>query len=401
MRYLYLETVFVVAYAVFAADTGVKATTSCADRVSTGDQSVGISAVADASCISGGLGCFPFGDQCRFCRESEHSQAMHLELCSEIEVLTPPSTESTGKTDFVTSSTEQSTAQQTESMTKTPASPEQSPACQTESTTNTSISSKEEALDCLSLVSVGDQRVGISAVAATYPTCAASGLGCFRSGQCRFCQTRSTPQSTAFLTCSSLGGSSTPTPNLSPTTPPSSTPTPTVASTSTTCSSVVLRSGLEGISFVLEGRCNVAAPTLLGCSARTSCRLCRNNKNEANQYLISCNVLKAQGTTESAVDPTTRVDSAGNPTVYTETQSAPQKALSGSPAVSLLAAAALVVVAIMSALYVKKRRESCEEPSTPDNCPDCDVFTPHGGHGYMSRQGSLVQVQSQSSIATL
>lgn len=400
MQSFQFRSVLVVAFVASTARAGIEATSSCADRVSTGDQSVGISAVADASCVSGGLGCFPYGDQCRFCRESDSSQAMHLEMCPE-------------------SDSSMSAATDSSEQLETPTNSEQSAACQTESATKSPTSPEEAAVDCLSLVSVGDLAVGISAVAATNPTCSATGLGCFQSGQCRYCRTRATTQSASFLTCSGLGGTSTSTPTSSPTTTPVSTPSPTAASTSTTCSSVVLRSGLTGISFVSESRCNVAAPTLLGCSARTSCRLCRNSKNEANQYLISCNILKTQGVTEStatnssyteygtteseainssSVDPYSH--GSGDLTVSTESINASPASIS-APIGAVAAIVALVVVAIMSVMYIKGRRDLCDEPSTPDNCPDCDVFTPNGGHDYMPRQGSLVQVQSQSSIATL
>ncbi|KAG3166878.1 hypothetical protein PI126_g4034 [Phytophthora idaei] len=285
----------------------------------------------------------------------------------------------------------------------------------TESPPSKTTAPVESTVDCLSLVSVGDQGVGISAVAATNPTCAANGLGCFRSGQCRFCQSRATTQSAPFLKCSSLGGTST-TPTSSPTSAPVNSPSPTAASTSTTCSSVVSRSGLEGISYVSESRCNVASPTLLGCSARTSCRLCRNYKNEANQYLISCKVLRDQGATESAAanssssetdetesvasDAPKEVQSSGSLTVMTNTSGVTPASIS-APIGAVAAVVALIVVAMMSVIYVKGRRDSYDEPTTPQDCPDGDLLTPNGSNGYTPREGSLVLVESQSSIATL
>ncbi|KAF4033216.1 hypothetical protein GN244_ATG14913 [Phytophthora infestans] len=381
MRALQVSSAFFLMLTVLNTGT-TEAATSCADRVSSGDQSVGISAVADTSCTTGGLGCFPSGDQCRFCRTSETSQASHLELCSAIPDATPSPTESTGKTES----------------TKSPKVPQ------------------ESTVACQSFVSVGDQGVGISAVAASNPSCAANGLGCFQSGQCRFCQTRATAQSAPFIRCSSLTGTGT-TPTSSPTSAPANTPSPTSASTSTTCSSVVSRSGLEGISYVSESRCNVASPTLLGCSARTSCRLCRNFKNEANQYLISCKVLRDQGATES-----TATNSSSSGTGETEsvadtskenalaqssgsvnvtTNSAPSPASVSAPIGAVAAVVALVVVAMMSVMYVKGRRESYDEPTTPKDGPDGDLLTPNDANGYTPREGSLVMVVSQSAIATL
>ncbi|KAK1945313.1 hypothetical protein P3T76_003846 [Phytophthora citrophthora] len=327
---------------------------SCADRVSSGDQSVGITAFEDPSCVSGGLGCFPYGDPCRFCKKKD-STVEHLELCPE------------------------------------------SP--QTESPPATTEPPEESSIDCKSLVSVGDQGVGISAVGAITLTCASNGLGCFHSGQCRFCQTESTTQSAPFLKCSDLLDESS--------TIPPRTPTPTSASTSTTCASVVSRSGLVGISYVSESRCNVASPTLLGCSPRTSCRLCRNYKNEANQYLVSCKVLRDQGATESgAVDSTTESTTAdknaGELTVTTAAAGAGVATASsaGGAVAAVAAVVAVLVVVMMSVMYVKGRR-AYDEPMTPEDCPEGGLLTPHGGHGYTPREGSLVMVVSQSSIATL
>ncbi|KAG1684614.1 hypothetical protein DVH05_010669 [Phytophthora capsici] len=349
MRAAHLSSAFVLVLAALITGSSTVSASSCADRVSSGDQSVGITAVEDATCVSGGLGCFPYGDTCRFCKTKD-STVEHLELCPEISTTeSPPAT------------------------TKPPV---------------------ESGVDCQSLVSVGDQGVGISAEAATNPTCDSNGLGCFQSGQCRFCQTRSTTQSSPYLKCESLTESG------------SYPPSPTGASTSTTCASVVSRSGLVGISYVSERRCNVASPTLLGCSPRTSCRLCRNYKNEANQYLVSCKVLRDQGATESATanlsGSTTSDKDAGELTVTTAAAGAGVGTASsaGGAIAAVAAVVAVLVVVMMGVMYVKGRR-AYDEPMTPDDCPDSDLLTPHGGRGYTPREGSLVMVVSQSSIATL
>ncbi|KAG7396098.1 hypothetical protein PHYBOEH_002800 [Phytophthora boehmeriae] len=230
--------------------------------------------------------------------------------------------------------------------------------------------------------------------------------------KCRFCQTRATSQSAAFLKCTSSTGS-TPTPAV------------TAASTSTTCSNVVSRSGLEGISYITDSRCNVASPTLLGCSARTSCRLCRNFKNEANQYLVSCQVLNAlrtesadagsassssgnKGKTESVATGSSASGShvkstpVKNFAVTTENSSSvpgPKKS-AGTPLAVPVAAAvvAVVMVMMMSVIYGKYRRDKYDNDiMTPDDCPMDDLVTPNSG----PRHGSLVMVVSESSIATL
>ncbi|OWZ06424.1 Sporangia induced hypothetical protein [Phytophthora megakarya] len=386
MRAISLTSVVFLVLATLSAGKSIGKDTACADRVSSGDQSVGISAVNDPSCSSGGLGCFPSGSQCRFCRVSDTSQADHLTLCSDIKI----------------SSSSASGSKPSASGSKT----------------------NEETIDCLSLVSVGDQAVGISAVAATSPTCTANLLGCFHSGQCRFCQSRATTQSAPYLKCSDVGGSSTGS--------TSSTPAPEAseASTSTICSSVVSRSGLTGISYVSESRCNVASPTLLGCSPRTSCRLCRNYKNEANQYLISCQVLKGEGETESATATSdsessgsgssnsgpmlkaaafaSSVDNAGENadslTVSTETNSTTATSAASSSTGPIAAAAAVVavlVVVMMSVMYVKGNRDHLDEPSTPEDYPEGDLLTPHGSHGYTPREGSLCMVTSCASRVSI
>ncbi|KAE8911408.1 hypothetical protein PF005_g1283 [Phytophthora fragariae] len=378
MRAIHLSSAFLLVLATINFGTGRVAATSCADRVSSGDQQLGITAVEDAACAAGGLGCFPEGDQCRFCRPSNASDTenSHLMLCSQVQVSVVSSSEST----------------------------------MSKSTTTTTTDSLEAAIDCLSLVSVGDQGVGISAVAATSPTCASNGLGCFQDGKCRFCQSRQTTQSAPYMKCSLAGGSSTTTSTPSTaTSSPAYTPAPTAASTSTSCSSVVSRSALQGISYISDSRCNVAAPTLLGCSARTSCRLCRDYKNEANQYLMSCQVLKDLGTTESAAAaPTESVEAAdqtsGKLTVTTEA-AAVEAATTADATLGVIGAVAAVVavmvVVMMSVMYVKGKRDPLDEIMTPDDCPDGDLMTPHGGRGYTPREGSLVMVVSQSSIATL
>ncbi|EGZ16213.1 hypothetical protein PHYSODRAFT_510335 [Phytophthora sojae] len=342
MRAIHLSSAFFLVLATINLGTISVTAASCADRVSSGDQSVGITAVEDASCASGGLGCFSDGEQCRFCRpdSSTDNENYHLMLCSE---------------------------------------------------------SVEAGIDCLSLVSVGDQGVGISAVAATNPTCAANGLGCFQDGKCRYCQSRETTQSAPYMTCARAGGSSTSTGTSSttPTSAPAYTPAPTAASTSTSCSTVVSRSGLQSVSYITDSRCNVASPTLVGCSARTSCRLCRDYKNEANQFLVSCQVLKDLGTTESAAAGSGKTESGAAEGVTATGASA------GTTIAVVAAVVGVLVVVMMSVMYVKGRRDSLDEIMTPDDCPGGDLMTPHGGRGYTPREGSLVMVVSQSSIATL
>ncbi|RLN89631.1 hypothetical protein BBJ28_00017982 [Nothophytophthora sp. Chile5] len=360
MRVLPLSSVVCLVLGLLGSGANTAVATSCSDKVSTGDQSAGISAIEDAACASGGLGCFPEGEQCRFCKVSDSSESSHLLMCTDVQG---------SKSSSASSSNTESAMQE---------------------------AMPEATINCASLVSVGDQGVGISATSGATPSCASNGLGCFQSGACRFCQTRTTPQSGAFLKCSDLGvGTSSTT---TTTTQAPSTPTSTVASTSTSCATVVQQAGLTGISYVTDSRCNVASPTLPGCTSRSSCRLCRNAKNEANQYLVSCKVLQDQATETSVQTAALQSpDGSNGQSLISAGSDVPAFVMASVGAVALL------VVAMVGVMFVKKLRDpALDECLTPDddgfvgNC-----MTPHGGHGNTPREGSLVMVVSQSSIVTL
>lgn len=59
------------------------ATTDCAAGLSTGDVASGISAVADASCPAGGVGCWS-NRQCRYCRTKTTGKSAHLPTCESL-----------------------------------------------------------------------------------------------------------------------------------------------------------------------------------------------------------------------------------------------------------------------------------------------------------------------------
>ncbi|POM74716.1 Hypothetical protein PHPALM_8285 [Phytophthora palmivora] len=159
---------------------------------------------------------------------------------------------------------------------------------------------------CASRVSVGDQGVGISAIEDA--SCRNGGVGCFPDGNCRYCQTFASPQSNHLIKCSSW--TTQPTSNPSP----QRTATPTIVtpiSTASDCTAIVKRSSLTGISFVTDNTCNVARPTVMGCTAFTNCRLCRTSKNENNQFLVNCASLQNAGRRLSSGD--TMNDNGGPP----------------------------------------------------------------------------------------
>ncbi|RLN86353.1 hypothetical protein BBJ28_00004572, partial [Nothophytophthora sp. Chile5] len=118
--------------------------------VSDDDQSSGIRAVDDSTCVKGGLGCY--NDHCRFCKVLDTPQSTHFQSCSSLGAVFPTVAPLVAPTTL----------------------------CQ---------------------VSSGDAAVGISAV--TDPDCLYGGLGCFQS-HCRFCKVKTTPQSAGFIPCSSF-----------------------------------------------------------------------------------------------------------------------------------------------------------------------------------------------------
>nr|CCA21042.1 sporangia induced predicted protein putative [Albugo laibachii Nc14] len=212
----------------------------CSTYVSSGDFAAGITAYYDDGCVEkGGLGCF--AAFCRLCRFQNTSKSAHLMVCP---------------------------------LSGTPQTPE--------------LTSSE----CANVVPRGDADVGISAY--MEPTCTTSSLnGCFpNSNPCRFCKLWNTIQSANFIACPSTTSNpvSTPTPVIPP---PAPAP---VAS----CDAAVSASGLVSISYVVNSQC-YGQPNLEGCVANTNCQLCRQTKNEENQFLISCKVLQPARTEAFAI----------------------------------------------------------------------------------------------------
>lgn len=215
----------------------------CSTYVSSGDFAVGITAYYDDVCVqNGGLGCF--AAFCRLCKFQNTTKSAHLMECPL------------------------------------------SGALQTPELTNS---------ECANVVPRGDADVGISAY--LEPTCTTSSLnGCFpNSNPCRFCKIRDTIQSANFVVCPGT----TPAPVAAPTA--SIAPVPASAAPVTSCDSAVFASGLVSISYVVNSQCWNAQPNLEGCVANTNCQLCRQMKNEENQFLISCKVLQPSRTEALAV----------------------------------------------------------------------------------------------------
>eukprot|EP00644_Phytophthora_capsici_P003901 jgi/Phyca11/544615/estExt2_Genewise1Plus.C_PHYCAscaffold_150307 len=158
--------------------------------VSDGDAAVGINIVTDTTCANGGAGCID--NVCRFCKVLNTIQSAAFVDCTSI---TSHSTGAVATTDaptnaVTTAPTDAPTAAPTDAPTNAPvAASTDAPATPTSSGA------------CTQTVSDGDAAVGINIVTDT--SCANGGVGCI-DNVCRFCKTRSTDQSAAFLDCPSV-----------------------------------------------------------------------------------------------------------------------------------------------------------------------------------------------------
>ncbi|KAG6584780.1 mucin-like protein [Phytophthora cinnamomi] len=140
---------------------------ACGLVVSAGDAAVGISITGDATCASGGVGCID--SVCRFCKVTTTVQSAAFVDCTSIADFTLATNAPT------VTSTMPPTASTTAA-----------PAVSTPGGT------------CSLTVSEGDAAVGINIFADT--SCQFGGVGCI-DNVCRFCKTRTTGQSAAFVDC--------------------------------------------------------------------------------------------------------------------------------------------------------------------------------------------------------
>ncbi|KAE8901134.1 hypothetical protein PF005_g8469 [Phytophthora fragariae] len=160
----------------FASDSAAPVDTTTAPPVnvpstcdlvaSSGDALVGISIVTDSACAVGGVGCI--NDVCRFCKVITSVQSAAFIDCATVDGYTP--------------------ATETPAATTIP-----------DATTTSPISDST----CTRVASGGDIAVGVDIFTDT--TCRAGGVGCI-DDVCRFCQLTATPQSAAFVNCTSLSG---------------------------------------------------------------------------------------------------------------------------------------------------------------------------------------------------
>ncbi|KAG7392473.1 hypothetical protein PHYPSEUDO_000161 [Phytophthora pseudosyringae] len=145
----------------------------CSMTVSTGDASVGINIITDASCANGGLGCID--SVCRYCKTKSTDQSAHFNSCS----------------DYSTSSSATTTTAPA-----TTAAPTTAPV--------STASAYSIPLECYQKASSGDKSVGLDI--ATDIRCGDGGVGCVDT-ICRFCKRFETTQSHSYMSCSDIPSS--------------------------------------------------------------------------------------------------------------------------------------------------------------------------------------------------
>uniref|UniRef100_K3W7B1 Uncharacterized protein n=1 Tax=Globisporangium ultimum (strain ATCC 200006 / CBS 805.95 / DAOM BR144) TaxID=431595 RepID=K3W7B1_GLOUD len=220
---------------------------SVCPHVSEGDASFGIGIVTDASCRTGGIGCFQ--GSCRFCKNWDSAKSSFYVSCATLE-----STPTTAPTPSDSAPTTSSPMPTPTPSSPAPTLPSPSPASET----------------CVASVPKGDADVSISAFSDA--ACATrGGIGCNSRTSCRFCKTRVTPQSQNFVNC--------PTPASTP----ASTPTPTTVAPELPTGSVLDLGGdvcsyeasvgdkANGLTVITDPACRSGG---LGCFQEV-CRLCK------------------------------------------------------------------------------------------------------------------------------
>lgn len=252
---------FVLAWQPICAVEKLRIEMNCDGYVVPENKAMGFSAEQDESCLGDNAQCFE--QTCRLCKAIENGHTKHYSHCADIKSkrkaaqIKPASTGDSKK-----------------------------------KKTNPKLKSMEAAMatptsaECAARVSPGDQGAGITAIYDA--SCASGGLGCLPDS-CKFCRASTVSASQTYKLCSELTGVA-------------STASVTTTTTVTTsgCTAAVSNSRMQDVSFVTEPQCQMNAQ-LAGCVAASSCRLCRDAKNENNQFLVSCKVLREQTTPVTTV----------------------------------------------------------------------------------------------------
>jgi hypothetical protein len=173
----------------------------CTQVVSSGDASVGINIVTDATCASGGVGCID--DVCRFCKVLPTVQSTTFVDCTSVAGYTTGTNTATDATEAPTDAVtdapnEEPTAAVTDAPTGAPTDAVTDAPTETPAATTLTVASDAV---CTQVVAEGDAAVGINIF--TDASCASGGVGCI-DDVCRFCKVTSTEQSAAFVDCPSV-----------------------------------------------------------------------------------------------------------------------------------------------------------------------------------------------------
>lgn len=270
----------------------------------------GISVMNDSSCLTNAtqIGCFL--QTCRYCRvnaSSVNEQSKFYPACDE------------------------ANSSHTESV-----------VVETTSTNSTIDSSSSNDTTILCSVSKGDAEIGLD----VFYDESCPGLGCIEYTTCRYCKLSNITQNEhlAYGNC------------------------PSKTEASAACSSYIT---MTGVSSVTESSCQASKPRLVGCVAKTSCRLCRSAKTQQNQYLVSCQVLQDEHSYTTSVAAYAAAEPA---TIAAGTSD-------GSVALAVIGAVAGAIAAALLVAFVMRRNGDAD-------------FDP-------LRDGSLVQIIGKERIAEL
>ncbi|KAG7380129.1 hypothetical protein PHYPSEUDO_007758 [Phytophthora pseudosyringae] len=232
---------------------------SCDLAASTGDAAVGIRIVTDATCSVGGLGCI--SDVCRFCKVITSIQSAEFVDCVTVDGYVPEPVAATTAPDATT----------------------------------TAPGSNET---CTQSASEGDLAVGVDI--STDATCVSGGVGCI-DNVCRFCQVTATPESAAFVSCTSL-------PDYTPRSqaPVDATTTAPVPVVQATCD-LVVSTGDAAVGISIAGDATCAAGGV-GC-IDSVCRFCKVTTTVQSAAYVDCTsiagfMLVSDGSVDSTTPPT-------------------------------------------------------------------------------------------------
>ncbi|TMW60723.1 hypothetical protein Poli38472_000765 [Pythium oligandrum] len=306
----------------------------CRGLVSSGDLGIGITALSDTSCSSGGRGCV--SDVCRYCKTRQTPQSAHLLNCTELlttasRMLTSIDNEhgvsaSSLKAEVIVPSvdmcshnvsldenvagifafTDYSCARHTKEggcftdkcrYCRTPDAVDVledgdidfddlllCPHYVISSSMGGNPIQDTAALECAMSVSFGDSERGVSAILDNSCSHGHSGRGCFAREPCRYCKYRETRWSAMFEPCRMVASSD--------------------FNSTTRCEEVIELLGFTNTSVFHEPRCGAASVAMKGCISFTSCRVCKLVNDTSNDHLPSCAWLDASSGSSSSKDDT-------------------------------------------------------------------------------------------------